>query len=40
MHHTLYIDTVFQHQEKQPRQYRSADYACLLMQEGGVCAEG
>ena len=30
----LYMNTVFQHQETQTRQYRSADYACLLRQEG------
>lgn len=37
LHQILYMDTVFQHQAKQPRQYRSADYARLLRQEGGVC---
>lgn len=40
MHQILYIDTVFQHQTAQTRQYRPADYACLLRQEGGVCVEG
>ncbi|MOA42581.1 hypothetical protein D3C78_1646440 [compost metagenome] len=37
LHQILYIDTVFQHQAKQPRQYRSADYACLLRQEVDAC---
>ncbi|WP_256660805.1 hypothetical protein [Pseudomonas sp. JV551A1] len=40
LHLILYIDTVFQHQETQMRQYRSADYACLLRQEGRACVEG
>lgn len=33
LHQILYMDTVFQHQETQARQYRSADYAWLLRQE-------
>ncbi|AHC85740.1 hypothetical protein X970_11210 [Pseudomonas monteilii SB3101] len=30
LHQILYIDTAFQHQAKQSRQYRPADYDCLL----------
>lgn len=37
LHQILYMDTVFQHQETQARQYRSADYAWLLRKEFDTC---
>lgn len=36
-HQILYIDTAFQHQAKQPRQYRSADYAFFRSQKVDAC---
>ncbi|MNH34726.1 hypothetical protein D3C79_953400 [compost metagenome] len=37
LHQILYINTVFQHQKTQTRQYHSADYDCLLSREVNAC---
>lgn len=37
LHQILYMDTVFQHQAKQSRQYRSADYVHMLRHEVDAC---